>query len=399
MIAQSTRINTPMSEKELGRRWAAVRGAMEERGIDVLLLQSNNDHMGGYVKYFTDIPATNGYPVTVVFPKDDGMTLVRQGPFGGDRQVPLEGDGVLRGVTRVMTTPSFASAPFTQHYDAELALKALEPYVNGRIGLVGANQISFALVDYLRQDKFSHTEFLDASHMVDCIKVVKSEEELALIRNTAALQDKAMEAAFAAVQPGRKDSDIAAVAQHVGQELGSEQGIYLCASAPVGTPCLFGHRHYQNRVIQKGDQFVLLIENNGPGGFYTELGRTCVLGKAPRQLQDEFAFALQAQQFTVDLLQPGALCAEVWEAYNTFMRENGRPEEQRLFCHGQGYDLVERPLIRHDETMRIEKNMNLAVHPTYVKDNLMTWICDNYIIGSDGRGRRIHKYPQEIVML
>src|ERR1035437_4702742 len=67
------RVNTPISTKELERRWTAVRAAMTERKIDVLLMQNNNDFMGGYVKYFTDVPATNGYPVTVVFPADERM--------------------------------------------------------------------------------------------------------------------------------------------------------------------------------------------------------------------------------------------------------------------------------------------------------------------------------------
>ncbi len=133
--------------------------------------------------------------------------------------------------------------------------------------------------------------------------------------------------------------------------------------------------------------------------MYCALRPNFTLWKVPRQLQDEFAFALKAQQFADDLLQPGALCADVWDVYNAFMRENWRPEEQRLFYHGQGYDLVERPLIRHDEAMRIEKNMNIVVHPTYIKDDLMSWVCNNYIIGNDGRGRRIHKYLQEIVAL
>ncbi|MFZ0989054.1 MAG: hypothetical protein WAN27_15135, partial [Xanthobacteraceae bacterium] len=82
----SERLQTPISTAELQRRWAAVRGAMEREQIDVLLMQNNNDHMGGYVKYFTDLPATNGYPLTVVFPRDDLMTLVSQGPFGGVTQ-------------------------------------------------------------------------------------------------------------------------------------------------------------------------------------------------------------------------------------------------------------------------------------------------------------------------
>ena len=55
----SERLQTPISTAELQRRWAAVRAAMAREKIDVLLMQNNNDHMGGYVKYFTDMPATD----------------------------------------------------------------------------------------------------------------------------------------------------------------------------------------------------------------------------------------------------------------------------------------------------------------------------------------------------
>ena len=84
MNALSGRLQTPISTAELERRWAAVRAAMEREKIDVLLMQNNNDYMGGYVKYFTDLPATNSYPLTVVFPRDDLMTAVGMGPFGGE---------------------------------------------------------------------------------------------------------------------------------------------------------------------------------------------------------------------------------------------------------------------------------------------------------------------------
>ncbi len=84
----SERLQTPISTAELERRWAAVRAAMERAKIDVLLMQNNSDQMGGYVKYFTDLPATNGYPMTLVFPRDDLMTMVTQGPFGGAHSFP-----------------------------------------------------------------------------------------------------------------------------------------------------------------------------------------------------------------------------------------------------------------------------------------------------------------------
>src|ERR1700761_8777805 len=98
---------TSTSNAELERRWAAVRAAMEREKIDVLLMQSNNDYVGGYVKYFTDLPATNGYPLTVVFPRDDLMTLVSMGPFDGGGAPTANGDGSARGVKQWLTTPSF----------------------------------------------------------------------------------------------------------------------------------------------------------------------------------------------------------------------------------------------------------------------------------------------------
>lgn len=399
MAEANERINTAISTVELERRWAAVRAAMAERRIDVLLMQANNDFMGGYVKYFTDVPATNGYPVTVVFPHNERMTVIGQGPFGVVRDMPPEGDGLRRGTARFMGTPSYASAHYTAEYDAVLAEKALEPFGGGTVGLLGTAAMSFALVDYLKRGKLSKARFVDASDMVDRIKSVKSEEELMLIRRTASMQDAAMDAVFKAIKPGMRDLEVAAIAEQVGHSLGSEQGLFLCSSAPVGVSAMFGNRHLQNRVIQAGDQYTLLVENSGAGGFYTELGRTCVLGKATQEMKDEFAFVLEAQKSMLDLLKPGASCKDIFEFYNAFMRKNGRPEEKRLHCHGQGYDMVERPLVRFDEIMPIQKNMNIVVHPTYVTARTFSWVCDNFLIGEGGVAEKLHKFPQKIFEL
>jgi len=394
----SERLQTPISTAELERRWAAVRAAMERDKIDVLLMQNNNDYMGGYVKYFTDLPATNGYPLTVVFPRDDLMTMVSQGPFGGGNPT-ANGDGVTRGVKQWLTTPSYASCVYTANYDPELAATALTPYAGGTIGLLGTYQMSFALVDYLQKGRFSNSRFVDASDLVDRIKVIKSAEERELVRRAAAMQDGAMRAAFAAVEPGMRDRDIAAIAQCYSQRHGSENGIYLCASMPPDKPAQFSQRHFQNRVIQKGDTVALLVEDSGPGGMYTELGRTCVVGKASQEIEDEFAFALEARKFNLALLKPGTPCKDIFAAYNDFMSKNGRPEEKRLHCHGQGYDLVERPLIRNDEPMNIEKDMNIVVHPTYIRGHVLSWVCDNYLIEANGPSERLHHFPEIITEL
>jgi len=389
----SERLNTPISTAELERRWTAVRAAMAREKIDVLLMQNNNDHMGGYVRWFTDMPATNGYPNTVIFPRDDEMTVVCQGPFGGSEI----SDAIWRGVKQISTTPSYASAHYTKDYDPELAAKALAPFAKGIIGYVGTYQMSYALLDFIKR-AFPNATFVDASDMVDRIKVIKSPEEMELIRRAAAMQDGAMRAAFAAVKPGMRDTEVAAVAQWYSQCHGSENGIYLCASMPLGQPSKFANRHVQNRVIREGDQIALLVEDNGPGAMYTELGRSCVVGaKVPQAMKDELEFCKASRKLTLDLLKPGTPCKDIWDAFNDYMRKNGRPPEARLYCHGQGYDLVERPLVRHDEPMTIEKDMNIVVHPTYIHGGYLNWLCDNYLIGGNGPGDRLHQFPEEIV--
>jgi len=130
----SARINQPIPTRELERRWAAIRVAMAVAGIDVLLAQANNDFMGGYVKYLTDLPATHGYVTTVIFPRDEPMTIIGQGAFGTDLRLPPGGDDTRRGVSRVLGTPSYASAHYSAGYDAALAEVALERHRNAGNG-------------------------------------------------------------------------------------------------------------------------------------------------------------------------------------------------------------------------------------------------------------------------
>jgi Xaa-Pro aminopeptidase len=144
---------------------------------------------------------------------------------------------------------------------------------------------------------------------------------------------------------------------------------------------------------------VLLIENNGPGGFFAEIARTIVLGKASNELVDGFEAMKEAQAHTLSLMKPGASCRDIAHAHDDYMRRRGLPPELRLYAHGQGYDMVERPMIRADETMTIEANMNFAVHPGYDTSSMWSTICDNYLVEADGVGECLHKTEKRIFEL
>ena len=71
------KIRKAISDMELRRRWAETRKILREKDLEFLVTQGSNMHLGGYVRWFTDIPAEYNFHMTVLFPADDEMTLVR----------------------------------------------------------------------------------------------------------------------------------------------------------------------------------------------------------------------------------------------------------------------------------------------------------------------------------
>jgi Xaa-Pro aminopeptidase len=125
-------------------------------------------------------------------------------------------------------------------------------------------------------------------------------------------------------------------------DLGSEEQLVLGGSGPLGQAVAIRKRHFQNRMVREGDQFSLLIEVNGPGGMYTEIGRIFFVGsKVPSELSDAAALAGEIQEATLKMIRPGADPAEIWHANNELLKRQGFLPETRLYAHGQGYDLKE----------------------------------------------------------
>jgi Xaa-Pro aminopeptidase len=396
MFDPKERLTTSISTQELERRWSLAREVMKEHGVDFLLMRQDEEFVGGYVKWFTDFSARHSYPFTVVFPVDDEMTTVAVGPIPpGD---PYPPQWAVRGVKRRLGAPYFQSAHYTHTYDAELAVSALKEKPKATIGLVGRSYIPINFFEYLSKHLPGAT-FVDMTEFIDRIKVIKSDEELDLIRKTAALQDNAVEHLQKTIKPGMRDFEVLAEAQYSVVKQGSERQLILVCSAPQGVPAAFQFRHFQNRVVREGDQVSVLIEVNGPGGFYTEISRMFSIGKPSQEMVDAYAYAVEAQTHCLNLMKPGTHPKDILEANNEFLGRKGYQPELRLFCHGQGYDLVERPFCLPDETMTIQPNMNITVHPAAVTNTVWENVCDNYIIGPDGPGECIHTTPKELIVL
>lgn len=385
------RTNSPISATEMQRRWALARGVMADLGLDAIVTQGREDWMGGYVRWLTDVPANNGYPRTVIFFADRPMVVVEMGAFDTDRTTDPSDQATL-GVARVLGTPSFHTVNYTIDYDNQLVVQALTENGAKRVGVLCPAAMPHGLIQALGEG----FETVDATDALDAVKPIKSAEEIDLIRQTAALQDQVFAEVLDFIRPGVTDRDVSNHAEAVGRKLGSDQGIHLGLSAPVGEASRFMGRPYQTREMHAGDHRSILIEVSGPGGIYLEIARTIVLGKADDHLLQSFANVKAAQDHTLSLIKPGASPAAIAAAHDEWMLARGLPAETRLYAHGQGYEMVERPLIRKDETLPLAENMLLAVHPGYDDGRVFAVICDNYLVTADGVSDCLHKTEKKI---
>ena len=181
------RLTTCISTAELERRWKVVRDMMRDQKIDYLLMRNDEEFLGGYVRWFTDIPARHNYPYTVIFPLDDEMTLISCGAFSpGDPGPP---PWAVRGVKERLGAPYFPSVHYTGTYDAELAVGVLKRKKGATIGLVGKTYIPVSFYEYLDKPLIG-SKFVDITEQIDRIKVIKTPEEIELIKKTVDLQAK-----------------------------------------------------------------------------------------------------------------------------------------------------------------------------------------------------------------
>lgn len=389
------RIRAAIPARELERRWSAVRQAMKVAGIGALVLQNDNQYLGGYVRYFIDVPAEQAYPMSVLFPQDDEMTVISHG--GPPPSLPGPPEWAVRGVRERISRAYIRTIHFTNTWDAEEAVRALKERKDRRVGVVGLGMMNAAFYTYLKEN-LPGVDIVEATDLVDRVRAVKSEDELVFVRNAIGAQDAVLAAVPTIVRPGKYEYQVRSEIARILTDLGSEEQLIMLSSAPPGMRAANIPSFYQNRQIQRGDQVLIMIEPNGPGGFYGEIARTWCLGEPPEELLKLWQISLDAQKLAAGLARPGARPGDILNAVNEFLVANGQAPENRILAHGQGYDLVERPAFLPEEDMLLQANMVISIHPVAASPTAFAFCCDDFLVTGRG-GERLHQTPQRVFVI
>ena len=389
----SERLKSPIPTQELQRRWTVVAEVMKKEGIDVILSQNITQYMGGYGRYLTDTTAENAYPQSVLFTAGEEIHFVA---YGGPPLETYPPKYAVRSGSTCKNQPYFSPFRFTHDWEGKLAMQWLKDKKIKRFG-VEMGITSMAYYDYLVK-ALPDVEFVDCSDLVDQVRALKSDDEIAFIRKAADIQDKVFGYIPWLVYPGEREFEIRNRIFRLMTDLGAEENIVLMGSALKGETFTPYPSHLQNRTIEASDQLYICLSNSGPGGYFTTIGRMISIGNPGAHVQEGWELAMKAQEKLTNQLQIGADPQVIFAMYNEFLTQNGCAPETGLFAYGQGYDWIERPSIQPCEKMPIQANMCLAINTNIVSVKRSVYCADSFLTTAKGP-ERLHKTPQKIIIV
>src|SRR5579863_7222563 len=275
------------TEAEFSHRNNAVRAAMEEAELSVLILYGTTSSYNE-VLYLSNFIATR--EAFLVFPAEGEPTLFVQyfNHVLNARQVASLGDVRWGGPNNIATISE------------NLRERGLAD--DSCIGLVGP--ISYRQYDALKK-MLPRARFVDFTSQVMQLRLIKSEEEIEFLRKGAELSDRAIEALEREARPGITEHQLAAIVEGAYLGLGGKNHIHYMATTPMSNPSVcVPAQHQSNRVLQRGD--VLITESSAHYfGYAGQILRPFSIGTPPTPAyQQMYDVAVEAFQRIANVIRP-----------------------------------------------------------------------------------------------
>jgi Xaa-Pro aminopeptidase len=349
---------------EQNLRLGRVRAAMAAAGLDALLAFAPAWRREN-VRYFTDarLSGTASFVLLTV----DGP---ERGSAFSTRRADLDAIVGRGWVTDAHQLSVHAPSALTE------GLLAAGPK---RLGIAHYELLPGLLLSRLGKT-LPGTEIVSATRLMDDVRLVKSDWEIARMRHAANVVDAGWKAFVDVLRPGLPEHGIVAAVEAAIKELGAEDNFMLIAS---GGDEVRGMTAPSPRVLQRGDMVRTELTPQ-LNGYWLQICRSAVVGRASDAQRRSFDLFNEAVEAGIAAVHPGVTAHEVARAQNDVFRARGLGEYctsqyTRVRGHGHGLHIDETPIIEGNET-ELPENAVFIIHP-----NTYTPIAGYHVLGDPVR--------------
>ena len=350
-IRNGEKVRRTFSPEEMRRRLAALRAHMAERQIDACLFTSYHN-----INYFSDFLYCSfgrSYGLVVT---QDGQTTISANIDGGQPWRRTFGDNVV----------------YTDWHRDNFFVAVKRLVRDGwRIGI----EHDHVSVETLRkiEGALPASELVDVGEAVMRLRMVKSGEEIAWIRESARIADIGGAAGVEAIGVGVPEYEVAlhstrAMVRELGRSQPHVELMDTWTWFQSGINTDGAHNPVTSRRIERGDILSLNCFPM-PAGYYTALERTLFAEACSEAHLRLWKINVEVHEAGIALVRPGARCCDIAAELNAIYACHGLLGN-RTFGYGHSFGVLchyygrERGLeLREDVTTVLEPNMVVSMEP------------------------------------
>jgi Xaa-Pro aminopeptidase len=398
-------VKITVSRREYERRFQTVMEKMRSTRLDALYLTNPKR-----IQYFTGCSS-------IFFSRPFGLLLLLDGtttlivPKIEEPQILKILKTELYGIDEVISYWEYPGTPHPLDTIAEVFKKSR---LSGKkVGIDGSALADVVgVADISIQEKLPNVKFVLAKKLVDDMRLIKSPEEIELIKEAAKWSNLAHAFLYEFIKPGISEIEISSKATHYAttvmlKTLGEEYKSYelnwysAWARFKAGPRTAFGHGCLSNRKVKIGDNILTSAEGL-VGGYANHLERTMIMGEPSDKQKKFFEIMLKAQTAAIETCKPRVKCCDAHKAAMKVIKDAGLNVEvvvHHRSGHGIGLDEVEPPFLVDGNEEVLQPGMVFTVEPGIYIDGLGGFRhCDTIIITEDG-WEDADYYPRDIESL
>lgn len=220
---------------------------------------------------------------------------------------------------------------------------------------------------------FAGIEFTDISSFAMQSRMIKSDEEIALITKAAAIADMGGKAIFDEIAPGKREIDVAMAGRNamelaIAKEFPDAEYRDTWVWFQSGQNTDGAHNPVTSRILKRGD---ILSLNAFPmvSGYYTALERTLFVGEATDAEIAIWEANVGAHELGLSLIKPGIKCSAICREINNYFAAKNLLQ-YRTFGYGHSFGVLSHYYgreagleLREDIDTVLEPNMVVSIEP------------------------------------
>lgn len=228
--------------------------------------------------------------------------------------------------------------------------------------------------------RLSHLEFVDASDLMLQLRMVKSEREIALLRQICGIGAAGFANTANLFQEGQTLKEVFRTFRIELLRQGADDVPYLVGGAGQG-----GYGDVisppTDQQLEKGD--VLMLDTGATkNGYFCDFDRNFAIGVATDAVRVAHEKLVLAVEAAAAVARPGRTCADLFSAMTAVLGQDDG-DVGRL-GHGLGMQLTEMPSVTGFDTTGLEENMVMTLEPSIDLGNGKMMVHEENIVVRDG---------------